>query len=335
MFLASRVYPPEQVDAGAQTPSVDESPHEARWATAILVGALAPALAAIWAVPWFVPQDAPAHVYNAQILLWSFDPASPFRDVFTVHWQPIPNWAGPLTLAGLVAVLPAWVADRIMTSLTLACFATALFWLRWRVAGTRGLPVAALMATLLAMNMAWLFGFASFMLGACLFPITLGLWWPARDRLSVPRLAALALLLTIGYFCHLVSLGLTIGGLVVLAMASPVRNGGARPWHQWFSRLGRTCAVFIPAVFLGIYYLAIATQRGPMRPLWAHLSNLWSPWAWIAQFEWVDPLSVAIRDGLPFTERDGWPFVVFAPAVWLVIAVVLWCYGTMSVGLRI
>ena len=24
------------------------------------------------------------------------------------------------------------------------------------------------------MNMAWLFGFASFMLGACLFPITLG-----------------------------------------------------------------------------------------------------------------------------------------------------------------
>ena len=145
---------------------------------------LAPALAAIWAVPWFVTQDGPAHVYNAQILAWSFDPTSPFRDVYTVRWQPIPNWAGPLTLAGLVAILPAWVADRIMTSLTLAAFAAAIFWLRWRVAGGRGLRVAALLASLLAMNMAWLFGFTSFMLGACLFPITLGIWWPARDRLS-------------------------------------------------------------------------------------------------------------------------------------------------------
>ncbi len=35
---------------------------------AFLIAALAPALAAIWAVPWFVTQDAPAHVYNAEIL---------------------------------------------------------------------------------------------------------------------------------------------------------------------------------------------------------------------------------------------------------------------------
>ncbi len=192
MFSTAGVYPLEQVAAGEAKPTIDRSPHEGIWALAILLGALAPALTAIWAVPWFVPQDAPAHVYNAQILLWSFDPASPFREVYTVQWQPIPNWAGPLTLTGLVAMLPAWVADRIMTSLTLVFFATAVFWLRWRVAGRRGLRVAALMAALLAMNIAWLFGFSSFMLGACLFPITLGLWWPARDRLSVSRLAVLA-----------------------------------------------------------------------------------------------------------------------------------------------
>src|SRR6516225_105228 len=81
--------------------------------------ALVPALTAVWAVPWFVTQDGPAHVYNAQVLAWSFDPDSPFRDVYTVRWQPIPNWAGHLALASLVAVLPAWAADRIMTTLTL------------------------------------------------------------------------------------------------------------------------------------------------------------------------------------------------------------------------
>jgi hypothetical protein len=334
MLRATQTYATEHVEAGAQTPPMDRSPRESRWATAILVGALAPALAAIWAVPWFVPQDAPAHVYNAQVLLQSFDPASSSRDVYTVKWQPIPNWAGPLALAGLVAILPAWVADRIMTSLTLVSFAAAVFWLRWRVAGARGLRVAALLAALLAMNIAWLFGFASFMLGACLFPITLGLWWPARDRLSIPRLTALAVLLMLGYFCHLVSLGLTVGGLFVLAVASPVSNGRAMPRHPWFSRLARTCATFMPVVFLGKYYLAIATQRAPMRPQWDHLSNLWSPWAWIVQFEWVDPISLAIRDGLPMTERFGLQFGFFAPVIWLAAAIVLWWYGTMSAGLR-
>ena len=113
-------------------------------------------MAAIWAVPWFVPRNAPAHVTTPRFSAWSFKPDSPFRDVYTVRLAPIPNWAGPLTLAGLVAILPAWVADRIMTSLTLAAFAAAVFWLRWRLAGVRGLGVAALMASLLAMNMAWL-----------------------------------------------------------------------------------------------------------------------------------------------------------------------------------
>jgi hypothetical protein len=328
------VYPPEQVEAGAQTPTIDRSPRGGRWGLAILLGAMAPALSAIWAVSWFVPQDSPAHVYNAQILLWSFDTASPFRDVYTVRWQPIPNWAGPLALAGLVAVLPAWLADRVMTSLTLVTFAASVFWLRWRVACSRGLGLAALLASLLATNIAWLFGFTSFMLGACLFPITLGLWWPARDRLSFPRLAALALLLMAGYFFHLVSLGLTVCGLVVLAVASPVRNDGAIPWWQRFSRVARTCAAFIPVGVLGLYYISIARQRSPLRPQWTNLSDPLSPWAWIVRLKWADPISLAIRDGLPFTERGGPAFVLFAPVIWLGIAVMIWSYGTIRARFR-
>ena len=329
---ASRANLLDQVVSAPQRPTIDRSRREGIWALVILCGTLVPTLAAVWAVPWFVPQDAPAHIYNTQILLWSFDPASPFRDVYSVRWQPIPNWAGPLALAGLVAILPAWVADRIMTSLTLVLFAAAIFWLRWRVVGRRGLPVAAFMPTLLAMNIAWLFGFTSFMLGACLFPITLGIWWPARDRLSVPRMAALALLLMAGYFFHLVSLGLTVIGLFVLALASPVRTVGASLWR--FSRLARTCTTFIPVGLLGVFYFSIASQRSPLRPQWPNLSNPFSPWAWIVRLKWADPISLAIRDGLPFTNRGGPAFVLFAPVIWLGIAVLIWSYGTCRVRFR-
>ena len=39
------------------------------------------------------------------------------------------------------------------------------------------MPLVALLAVLLALNLTWLLGFYSFLLGACLYPITLGLWW--------------------------------------------------------------------------------------------------------------------------------------------------------------
>ena len=240
-------------------------PHSSFWRLA-----LAPAVAAIWLVPWFVTQDGPAHVYNAEILASSvggFDRTSPWHDVYTVRWQPIPNWAGPVTLAALVAWLPAWVADRIMTSVTLVGFALAILWLRWRVAGGRDLSIAAILASILSMNMAWLFGFTSFMLGACLFPITLGVWWPGRDRLSAAssggaRCASDARLLLSprepwadrrrAYWCSRWRLRRCRMGRVRL--------------RQRLTRLALTCLTFLPVIILGICYMRIATGRRTNRP---------------------------------------------------------------------
>src|SRR4051794_2695368 len=101
--------------------------------TTLVVIALAPAVAALWCVRWFLTQDSPAHVYNAEILARSFDPDSPFARTFAIRWQPIPNWVGHVLLAGLIRTIPAWAADRIMTGVTLVGFAAAVFWLRLRI----------------------------------------------------------------------------------------------------------------------------------------------------------------------------------------------------------
>jgi hypothetical protein len=298
------------------------------WGLAVFAVALAPALAAIWAVPWFVTQDGPAHVYNAQVLAWSFDPGSPFREVYTIQWQPIPNWAGHLMLAGLVAGLPAWMADRIMTSLTLAGFAAAILWLRWCVAGSRGLVGAALLAALLALNLTWLLGFSSFLFGACLFAITLGYWWSHHDHLSSGHLAVLAALLVLGYFCHLVSLGLTVLGLVVLALTSPLPDSEQpRRWRPRLRRLALLSISFIPLVPLGLCYLRIAQRGGPMHPLWENLADPFSLLAWKAQITWADPLTLARKDGLPFTDRANAAYILVAPVVWLVVALAIWGFS--------
>jgi hypothetical protein len=180
--------------------------------------------------------------------------------------------------------------------------------------------------------MAWLFGFTSFMLGACLFPITLGVWWPIRDRLNLPRLAVLAALLTLGYFCHLVSLGLTVVGLSVLSIIAPCSTVGKSHAHPRLTRLALTSLTFLPVIFLGVCYLAIATHRAPLRPLWEVLPDFKTPRSWVGRLEWVDPLSLAIRDALPLTDYSAPQFILFAPLIWLAVAFILWWYGRIGGG---
>jgi hypothetical protein len=277
------------------------------------VVALVPALAAVWWHPEFVTQDGPAHLYNAHILARSFDPASPFRDAFEVHWEPLPNWAGHLALTGLVAALPPRAADRAMTTATLVAFAAAVGWLRGRVAGPRGWLEASALPALLALNVAWLLGFTSFLLGACLFPVALGVWWSGRvEGWSARRASALAGLTVLGYFCHIVSLGLTAVGLAVLEALTPA------PPRTRRGRALTTAAGLAPLLPLGLVYLRLMRGGGGgLAPEWKHLAHPLSPRAWADQLTWVDPISLARKDYLPLIGTSAPWHLALAPVLWL------------------
>jgi hypothetical protein len=287
----------------------------------LFVAALLPALGAIWATPWFITQDGPAHLYNAHIIARSGDPHSPFRGVYQVRWSPLPNWAGHLSLVALLSLVPPRTADRLMTSLTLVGFAASIVWLRWRVVGWRGMPLAALMAAALAINLPWLLGFTSFLLGACLFPITLGLWWHRRDRLWPGGVVALWALTILGYFSHLVSLALTMVALAVLAVLAP----GPRR----VARVGWTALGVLPLAPLAAIYLSLTRQGGPMQPEWAHLADPFSPASWLTQLAWADPITLARKVVLPFRARPSAGFLALAPVVWFAVALVLQVIATV------
>lgn len=289
-----------------------ESVRYRRWGLWGILFALLPALLAIWFTPWFVTQDGPAHLYNAQIITQSGDPSSPFASFYRVNWKPLPNWVGHLSLAGLLRVVPPWVADRLMTTLTLAGFAASIVWLRWRVVGWRGLPMATVLAVLLSLNVSWLLGFTSFTVGACLFPITLGIWWQGRDRLGPGYVAVLWGLTLLGYFCHLVSLGLTVVGLAVLCLFAP--------GERRLARAGWTALGLLPLAPLGLIYLRLTREGGAMRPIWNHLSNPLSPRSWFSQMNWADPISLASKVVLPFREGSSPAFALAAPAIALLVA---------------
>ena len=288
----------------------------------VLAAALVPILGAVWGVRWFVTEDGPAHLYNAHIIAKSLGPNSPFAAYYTVHWVALPNWTGHLVTAAVVSLLPAWAAGSAITTLTLVGFAASIIWLRLRVAGLSGLPVASILAVLLSLNFPWLVGFTSFMLGACLFPVTLVIWWNGRDRFGWGRAAAIAVLMIVGYLCHLVSLGLTAFGLIVLAIATPGASRGVR--------FARTLAAVSPLVPLAVLYRTLSKAGGQMQPVWRHLASPISPAALGAQIAQADPITLTSGMAIPLTsvEHSAW-FGLFKAITWLMVALTLMWYSAM------
>ncbi len=315
----------------SQPPPADFGSRKSLWAGWLFVtGLLVPLMIAIWTVPGFSTQDGPTHLYNAWILSRSFEPDSPYQAYYQVRWQPLPNWAGHLALAGLVRVVSPRTADRIMITVTLLGFAVALVWLRWKVRGGEALRSTCLLIAILAPNFLWLLGFTSFLLGCCLVPITLGVWWSVRDDLGGGRLVALAVLVVLGYFCHLVSLGLTAAGLGVLALFAPAQDRTKAGWANRFRRISLTAACLLPLVPLGIVYMRLSRQGGPMDPLWANLTSPDMATAWGARLGWVDPVTLSRKVVLPFTERTSMLFTAFAPVVWLCLGVLCLLVGSIA-----
>lgn len=299
-----------------------------RWpGLAVFVLALVPSLAAVWAYPGFVTQDGSAHVYNAWILRESFGAHSPLNDTFVVRWDPLPNWAGHLTLMGLLCIFQPRVADRAMTTVTLVGFSASLVWLRWRVAGWRGMPMAALLAVMLGLNMCWIYGFSSFLIGAALFPIVLGAWWAGRDSgWSWGRAAIIGALMALGYFCHLISMGLTVIGLVVLEVFTP----GPR-------RLGRAATTFVgllPCLPLAAIYLRLSRGGGGMAPVWKHLKDPFSARSWAEQLLWVEPVTLASKKVIPLLGKETVLYAPFTPISLFCVALMLLLLATFAAWLR-
>ena len=281
----------------------------------ILGSLLLPAFAAIWLTPCFLTQDGPAHLYNAEILRSSANPTSPYRSAFAVRRLPLPNWAGHLLDIALVATFSPKNAERAHATIGLFALSAATLWLRLRVAGSRGVLGSAALAALLGLNVAWLFGFTSFLLGAALFPIALAVWWDGRDEFTWKRTSALAVLSVFAYFCHPVGLGLTAFALVVLALVTPGTHRA--------ERFVRTLLGLAPMLPLGAIYKSLTREGGPMRPEWAHLDNLLSLRSWVKQLGWVDPISLAGKVYRPFSAVPSGLNALFAPVFWLSFGVIL------------
>jgi hypothetical protein len=287
-----------------------------RWGLIVFGVLVLPVLAAIWCVPWFVTQDGPLHLYNAHIMLELLKPHSPLQEVYAVRWNPLPYWGAHITLTALMSFLSDRAADRVMLTLTSVGFAGSMLWLRWRVAGWEGMAIAAPLAVLVSLNVLWLLGLYSFLLGSCLFIITLGAWWSGREIMGIRHAATIAGLLLLGYFSHLISLAVTVIALVILAVMTP---GAGR-----VRRAAWTAASLAPVIPLAIIYKSLMQDNGEVRASWGGIADFLSLRQWLNYSSGVDFLSLrADKNNFPFVEGHSEWFGLASPYVWGIVALAI------------
>src|SRR5262249_23986895 len=95
-------------------------------------------------------------------------------------------------------------------------------------------------------------------------------------------------------------------------------------------RLMRTALIFLPLVPLGFLYLQMSERGGPMHPTWENLRSAYSVSAWGDRLGWVDPVTLARKDALPFTHRVAAILALLAPVIWLSAAGIFWWAGRLS-----
>lgn len=193
---------------------------------ALLVLCLVP----LWTCKYFPSQDGPNHLYSAGVLRHlaarpvpglSTDSAGDlYRRFYTINPKPIPNWLSHATLAGLMALAPPRIAEKILLTLYIL-----LLPLGMRAALRATSPGAEPLAVLVMpfIYNLWLhMGFYNFVFGLAAALFTLSFWLRHQERPRPRHAAGLFLFFVLLYFCHLVVLAMTLLALAMLAAWLPV-----------------------------------------------------------------------------------------------------------------
>jgi hypothetical protein len=311
--------------------------------TGVLVGLLL--LPVFW---WSLAasQDGLSHLYNAAVLNESLSGHGASLSVYEVAWRPVPNWVGALLLMAFLKVVPLSLIPCVMLTLTSIAPILATLVLRRQAGLSRGSLWVAAFAGCLATGPAWAMGFESFSLGTAAMVGVIALYVRYRDQLDAIKSLAMAGLLTVVFFCHLVPWALAVVTLAVLSLMGPVQGRGRR--------LLATGAILLLATsWFVIYASLIATHEGGVELDWRHLRefHLFGVRSWLVLLQRADCIRL-MNSVLPFSgigvatiDSPGGPSanrglsmalarLVLNPFVMAFSAAILQACGTLIVDIR-
>jgi hypothetical protein len=226
----------------------------------------------VWVFQCFPSQDGPTHIENANIIFDYFNPGrSILRDYYILNTHLEPTWLGHLVLAGLMYIVPIFIAEKIFLSGYIIILPLSI---RYALRGIR--PDAGFLTFLMfpfIYNYPLHMGFYSFSYSLPVFFFLVGYWMRNHDQLTLRKTINLALLSLLLYFCHIVSLVMAYVGIALLTVwlilfdlirDKPGSRFGFRVlWKAFDRRVVSLILAFLPTVIVVVMFLSWQGVESP------------------------------------------------------------------------
>ena len=224
-----------------------------------------------WTVHYLPTVDGPCHTYNAWILrqYGNVEEYPLFQRYYEINARPYPNWIGGGTMALLMFVVPPLIAEKLLVSAYVLLFLSGAWYLAGAVKASGRWH--AFLAFPFAYHQMFQFGFYNFSISLALFLVVLGFWWRRREKIDLPYVLGINLLLWLCYFSHILSFMLALLAIAVLWLAT-LRSGNRRQQLLHIPAL-------VPQIFLPLWFFAAQGGQAvaadwPWRELVSYLAGL-------------------------------------------------------------
>ena len=216
-------------------------------------------LVPVWAVDYLPTLDGPCHVYNAQVILQHDNRAEypRFAGHYRIDWRPIPNWFSQAVLALLMAVFEPRVAEKILVSGYVILLPVAARYAAGSVDPDR--KWLGFLVFPLIYNQLFQLGFYNFSYSLAFWLFAVGYWWRRRDSPDLGFAVKINLLLLLCWFCHIVSLAVTLLSIGVLWLAT-LKTLRRTDWRWHLIHI----PILAPQIILPLWF--VADQHGGAIP---------------------------------------------------------------------
>jgi len=290
-------------------------------------------LAPIWIFPFIPTQDGPGHQAVSFILRQYDQPdAGLLRRYYLPNQEALPNWFVFFLMSRVLGFVSVPLAEKILlTAYVLLLPLGVRYALR---AIDRRAAFLVVLAFPFTFNFLFQMGFFNFCFSLAAFFFTVGFWLRSPARMTLARTAGLALLVLWVYFCHPVTLAMTVAALLVLAgwrMLLELLTGaeprfGVRKLlagsRQWL--LGPVLACLPALVLMASFVGSRMDAKVSRLPLWVKVKQLAGLYSLASVSRWTILLAAAsallfyavavlclrARGRHPLRVGDGWLLVV-------------------------
>ena len=257
----------------------------------------------IWIFPFIPTQDGPGHQAVAFILRQFDHPAAGLlRQYYLPNQEALPNWFIFFLMGRVLGFVSVPVAEKILLTAYVLLLPLAARYALRAIDPRAGF--LAVLAFPFLYNFMFNMGFFNFCFSLAAFFLAIGYWLKHAERMGPGRTALLALIVLWVYFCHPVTLVVTVAALLTLAgwrmlldlLAAPERRFAPaavwRGFRHWL--LAPALACLPPLILIASFVLSRAGSRIEMLPMWVKIKHLAGLYSLASLSIWTIPLAIAL-----------------------------------------